>query len=165
MGARVFPGRLLYASPMSSSLPFSEACERNRKPILEALDQVFPTRGQVLEIGSCSGQHVVFFAPHFPELVWQPSDQLEYLEGLAARIRLEGGPNILDAVELDVLKDMARAALRGRLFRQYGAHHELGSCLRDVCGRRQESPARRCVLPLWALQRGRTVYLGEQRGI
>jgi hypothetical protein len=111
MGARVFPGRVVYASRMSSSRPLAQACERNRKPILEALDQVFPTQGQVLEIGSCSGQHVVFFAPHFPELVWQPSDQLEYLEGLSARIRLEGGPNILDAVELDVLKTWP-----GRLF-------------------------------------------------
>ena len=88
-----------------SILPFSEACERNREPILQALGQVFPSRGQVLEIGSCTGQHLVFFAPSFPELSWQPSDQLDYLEGLSARIRLEGSPNILEAIELDVSKD------------------------------------------------------------
>jgi len=88
-----------------STLPFSEACERNREPILQALGQVFPSRGQVLEIGSCTGQHLVFFAPSFPELSWQPSDQLEYLEGLSARIRLEGSPNILEAIELDVTKE------------------------------------------------------------
>ena len=79
-------------------LPYSEACERNRKPILEALGQVLPARGQVLELGSCSGQHVVFFAPFFPELTWQPSDRLEYLEGLGARIRQEGGRNIRQAI-------------------------------------------------------------------
>ena len=88
-----------------SILPFSEACERNREPILQALGQVFPSRGQVLEIGSCTGQHLVFFAPSFPELSWQPTDQLEYLEGLSARIRLEGSPNILEAIELDVTKE------------------------------------------------------------
>jgi len=87
------------------NLPFSEACERNREPILEALGQVFPARGRVLEIGSCTGQHLVFFAPSFPEICWQPSDQLEYLEGLSARIRLEGSPNILEVIELDVTKE------------------------------------------------------------
>ena len=87
-----------------SNLPFSEACERNKEPILEALGRIFPTSGRVLEIGSCTGQHLVFFAPSFPELSWQPSDQLDYLEGLSARIRLEGSPNILEAIELDVSK-------------------------------------------------------------
>jgi len=88
-----------------SKLPFSEACERNKEPILEALGRIFPTSGRVLEIGSCTGQHLVFFAPSFPELSWQPSDQLDYLEGLSARIRLEGSPNILEAIELDVSKE------------------------------------------------------------
>ena len=88
-----------------SNLPFSEACERNKEPILEALGRIFPTSGRVLEIGSCTGQHLVFFAPSFPELSWQPSDQLDYLEGLSARIRLEGSPNILEAIELDVTKE------------------------------------------------------------
>jgi cyclopropane fatty-acyl-phospholipid synthase-like methyltransferase len=87
-----------------TDLPFSDACERNREPILEALLQVFPGQGRVLEIGSCTGQHVVFLAPFFPGLTWQPSDQLDYLGGLAARIRQEGSPNILEAVELDVMK-------------------------------------------------------------
>ena len=88
-----------------SNLPFSEACERNKEPILQALGRIFPTSGRVLEIGSCTGQHLVFFAPSFPELSWQPSDQLDYLEGLSARIRLEGSPNILEAIELDVSKE------------------------------------------------------------
>ena len=88
-----------------SNLPFSEACERNKAPILEALGRIFPTSGRVLEIGSCTGQHLVFFAPSFPELSWQPSDQLDYLEGLSARIRSEGSPNILEAIELDVTKE------------------------------------------------------------
>ena len=88
-----------------SGLPFSEACERNKEPILEVLDQVFPSKGLVLEIGSCTGQHAVCFASSFRELSWQPSDQLEYLEGLSARIRQEGSPNILPVVELDVMQE------------------------------------------------------------
>jgi cyclopropane fatty-acyl-phospholipid synthase-like methyltransferase len=92
-----------------SDLPFSDACERNRQPILKALEQVLPERGTVLEIGSCTGQHVVFFAAALPTLNWQPTDQAEYLPGLAARIREQGGPNILEAIELDVTRNWPAA--------------------------------------------------------
>jgi cyclopropane fatty-acyl-phospholipid synthase-like methyltransferase len=84
-----------------TDLPFAEACERNKKPILEALLQVLPSRGHVLEIGSGTGQHVVYFAPRFRNLTWQPTERRENLEGLNSRIRLEGGPTILPAIELE----------------------------------------------------------------
>jgi SAM-dependent methyltransferase len=87
---------------MTGELPFAEACERNKTPILEALLSLLPARGHVLEIGSGTGQHVVHFAPRFDRLCWQPSDRPEYLAGLNARIRAEGPPNILPAIELDV---------------------------------------------------------------
>lgn len=89
-------------SCMAASLPYAEACERNKAPILDALRTRLPRRGHLLEIGSGSGQHVVYFAPHFERLTWQPSEQAELLPGLNARIRLEGGPNVLPAIELDV---------------------------------------------------------------
>lgn len=88
--------------PIDAELPFSEACERNRGPILEVLLPQLPERGIVLEIGSGTGQHVVFLAPRFPRLSWQPSDRPEQLPGLNARIRAEGGPNVLPAIGLDV---------------------------------------------------------------
>jgi hypothetical protein len=83
-------------------LPYSEACERNREPILEGLIPRMPDHGWVLEIGSGTGQHAVFFAPEFPRVSWQPSDLRDQLPGLGARIRAEGGPNVLPAIELDV---------------------------------------------------------------
>jgi hypothetical protein len=86
----------------NADLPFAEACERNREPIIEALLPRMPERGIVLEIGSGTGQHVVFFAPRFSRVSWQPSDRREHLPGLDARIRAEGGPNVLPAIELDV---------------------------------------------------------------
>jgi hypothetical protein len=85
-----------------NDLPFSAACERNKEPILGVLQQVCPTQGLVLEIGSCTGQHVVFFAASFPGLTWLPSDRKEYLAGLSGRILQQAGSNVLDAVELDV---------------------------------------------------------------
>jgi SAM-dependent methyltransferase len=92
----------MYSDCIAMSPPFSEAAERNRAPILGALRRLLPERGRVLEIGSGTGQHAVHFAPAFPRLSWQPTEQREHLEGLNTRIRLEGPPNILPAIELDV---------------------------------------------------------------
>ena len=89
---------------ISSRLPFSAACERNKTPILEALREVLPGQGTVLEIGSGTGQHVVHFANGLPRLHWQPSDRREYLPTLKRRLQLEGGDNICPPILLDVLE-------------------------------------------------------------
>ena len=62
--------------------PFSEACERNRAPILAILKRVFKDRKKVLEIGSGTGQHAAYFAPELPHLVWQASDVAAHLPGI-----------------------------------------------------------------------------------
>jgi SAM-dependent methyltransferase len=85
-------------------LPWSDACERNKDPILEVLRGAFADRRRVIEIGSGTGQHAVHFARHLPHLQWQPTDRAEYLDGLAARIAVEGPPNLAAPVELDVLQ-------------------------------------------------------------
>ena len=86
-------------------LPFSEACERNKDPILAILREALAGCADVLEIGSGTGQHAVHFARHLPWLEWQPTDRGEYLGSLAARVRLEGPPNLRQPLELDVLAD------------------------------------------------------------
>ena len=83
-------------------LPVSDACERNKEPILSVLRECFADRTLVLEIGSGTGQHAVHFARHLPHLTWQPTEQLPYLPDLAARIKLEGSPNIRPPTVLDV---------------------------------------------------------------
>lgn len=88
---------------MNNGLPFSDACERNKEPILEVLEQYMPNRGFVLEIGSGTGQHVVYFAAKLKSLKWQPSDREENLPGLSARIEEEGSDNIKPVIALDVL--------------------------------------------------------------
>ena len=62
--------------------PFSEACERNRDPILAVLKRVFADRRRVLEIGSGTGQHAAYFSSALPHLVWQASDVAEHLPGI-----------------------------------------------------------------------------------
>lgn len=80
----------------------SEACERNKGPILRILTDALAHSHTVLEIGSGTGQHAVHFATHLPHLSWQPSDRGEYLPGLDERIAHEGPSNLRPAVELDV---------------------------------------------------------------
>ena len=83
-------------------LPISEACERNKGPILAVLTECFAQRTQVLEIGSGTGQHAVHFARHLPHLTWHPTEQLTYLSDLAVRVQLEGGHNLRTPTLLDV---------------------------------------------------------------
>jgi cyclopropane fatty-acyl-phospholipid synthase-like methyltransferase len=83
-------------------LPLSEACERNKEPILAVLRACFADRSEVLEVGSGTGQHAVYFARHLAHLTWHPTEQLGYLEHLAARIQVEGGKNLRAPTVLDV---------------------------------------------------------------
>jgi len=82
--------------------PRSEACERNRDPILEVLRQWFARPGVVLEIGSGTGQHAVYFAEHLPHLTWQPTDRQENLDGIRAWVAEAKLANMRDPIELDV---------------------------------------------------------------
>ncbi len=90
-------------SSFVQSLPFSEACERNKGPILDVLQRWLDGQaGVVLEIGAGTGQHAVHFARHLPQLSWQPTERLEQLAALTARIEVEGSCNLLAPLELDV---------------------------------------------------------------
>lgn len=88
-----------------SDIPFSSAAQRNRQPILDQLRLLFPDQGTVLEIGSGTGQHAVFFARNLPGLFWQPSDRAVNLPGLEACFFAEGNERILPLLKLDVLAD------------------------------------------------------------
>ncbi len=72
---------------------WSEACERNRDPILAVLRRLLQDRHRVLEIGSGTGQHAEYFAAQLPHLQWQASDHPDYLPGIAERLAEAGLPN------------------------------------------------------------------------
>jgi SAM-dependent methyltransferase len=89
-------------------LPFSPACLRNQEPILAMLRRWLPPGARVLEVGSGSGQHAIHMARHLAGVQWQPSDRVQTLPGLAARIALEGreglapGARVMAPLPLDV---------------------------------------------------------------
>ena len=73
---------------------FSISCERNQHPILEQLTEWFKDRQQVLEIGSGTGQHAVFFAKHLSHLNWQTSDMQENHPSINAWLAEAELPNV-----------------------------------------------------------------------
>jgi len=86
--------------------PFAESCEQNKQPILAVLKQYLQNAESVLEIGSGTGQHAVFFAEQFSHLSWMASDQAKYHEGINLWLEeyLQGniqGPLLLDVNQKD----------------------------------------------------------------
>lgn len=88
-----------------SGAVYSSAAERNRQPILDQLRILLPENCTVLEIGSGTGQHAVFFSRHLKSIQWQPSDREENFASLEVRFTEEGNPRILPLLKLDVITD------------------------------------------------------------
>lgn len=83
--------------------PRSEACERNREPILAVLRQWLLEPGSVLEIGAGTGQHAVYFAEHQPHLTWIATDREENLAGIGEWIAEAALANLRGPLRLDVM--------------------------------------------------------------
>jgi cyclopropane fatty-acyl-phospholipid synthase-like methyltransferase len=62
--------------------PFSQACENNKKSILSCLESAFAGVAHVLEVGSGSGQHAVYFAAALQHIQWYCSDVEDYHQGI-----------------------------------------------------------------------------------
>lgn len=74
--------------------PYSQACDNNKQPILEQLQSLFADARRVLEIGSGTGQHAVYFAEHLPHLFWQTSDLEVNHEGIESWLARSTATNI-----------------------------------------------------------------------
>jgi hypothetical protein len=83
-------------------IAFSQACENNKQPILKELQGVFSKTTCVLEVGSGTGQHGVFFAEHLPQVLWQPSDLLDNHRAINYRRECSGLHNMLVPITLDL---------------------------------------------------------------
>ena len=85
--------------------PFSEACEQNKLPILEVLKKEISHCKKLLELGSGTGQHAVYFGQQFPDLIWQTSDVTGAHAGIQSWIDAAGLQNVLPPIALDVMTD------------------------------------------------------------
>jgi hypothetical protein len=80
------------------------AFHRNHPAIRAVLQEYLAGKsGEVIEAGSGTGQHVVDFARHFPEVTWWPSDLNEHhLKSISAWLAYAGLPNIRPPLRIDL---------------------------------------------------------------
>lgn len=90
---------------------YAPACERNSQVILNVLQRILAHSRTVLEIGSGTGQHAVFFANGLPHLQWQPTNK-ESLESINAWRREAEFENVLPAQSMDLLAAIDHQDLR-----------------------------------------------------
>ncbi|QWG23894.1 DUF938 domain-containing protein [Bradyrhizobium sediminis] len=90
------------------------AFHRNHQAIRTVLQRFLAGKsGDVLEAGSGTGQHVVDFAKHFPDIVWWPSDFNEqHLKSIAAWRAHAALANIRPPLRIDLSDPDWCAALR-----------------------------------------------------
>lgn len=84
--------------------PFSQACENNKHPILMHLKTAFAEAENVLEIGSGTGQHAVYFAPNLAHLDWQTADLPVNHAGIKQWLSEYPSPNLKSPLSLDLAK-------------------------------------------------------------
>jgi SAM-dependent methyltransferase len=87
----------------TADLPFSPAADRNKQPILAALQRRLPPSTHILEIAAGTGQHALHFASAMRGWVWQPTDADPTMPRLIDA-RCRGLDNVLPAACLDVLQ-------------------------------------------------------------
>lgn len=86
---------------------FAPATERNRVHILPLLQRLLPSGGEVLEIGSGTGEHAVHFCAHLPDLRWQPTEgNPEAIDSIVAWIAHSGLSNVARPLELELHNDV-----------------------------------------------------------
>ena len=73
-----------------SQLPFSQACENNKDPILSVLKDYFKA-GSVLEMGHGTGQHAEYFSSKL-SVEWFPADTKENNPMMSQRIEQNALP-------------------------------------------------------------------------
>lgn len=69
---------------------FFGATQRNKKYIKEILENYVTDFGCILELGSGSGEHAVYFQKNFPKIIWQTSDKnICHLKSIQSWINFE----------------------------------------------------------------------------
>ncbi|MGA7952868.1 MAG: DUF938 domain-containing protein [Gloeobacterales cyanobacterium] len=95
---------------------YAPATERNREPILSVLKTILLAQGKVLEIAGGTGEHITFFAPHFPALTWQPSDpDLMHLASIKGWMEQLFSVNILSPIKIILNSVLNRTVLSKHL--------------------------------------------------
>jgi hypothetical protein len=95
--------RLEPADVLPDSRIVSPSAERNKAPVAELLMRLLPDHGDVLEVSSGTGQHVLHFAQAMPHICWQPTERdADCLKSIAGWLAAASLPNVNAPIHLDV---------------------------------------------------------------
>lgn len=87
------------------SKAYCAACDKNQAPILSVIQRLFSASKSVLEIGSGTGQHAVYFSKHIPHLTWYTSDRRENHADINMWMEEAGLGNVMPPLLLEVTQD------------------------------------------------------------
>ncbi len=87
--------------------PFSQACINNRDAILDHLERLIPVTNPkqaipILELGSGTGQHAVYFSHYLSHVEWQTSDLADNHQGIQCWLDDAQQTNCLPPIDLDI---------------------------------------------------------------
>ncbi len=85
--------------------PFSQSCENNKDAILSILKIKLVKTQRLLEIGSGTGQHAVYFSKNLANVIWQTSDRKQNHSAIMAWMEGCQNQNLLMPLTLDVSVD------------------------------------------------------------
>lgn len=91
-----------FHSDKTMEKPFSQACENNKQPILQTIKPYLVDAKGVLEIGSGTGQHAVYFAKQLPHLQWHTSDVEQHHVGINMWLAEAQCDNLAPPIPLNV---------------------------------------------------------------
>ena len=80
----------------------AESTRRNRNPILEVLKKEIDGSKKLLEIGSGTGQHAVYFSKKLPQILWQTSDRSINHESINYWIKRYNLKNLLLPLDIEI---------------------------------------------------------------
>ena len=80
----------------------AESTRRNRNPILEVLKKEIEGSKKLLEIGSGTGQHAVYFSKKLPQILWQTSDRSINHESINYWIKRYNLKNLLPPLDIEI---------------------------------------------------------------
>lgn len=117
--------------------PYAESCEQNKAVIHPVIAPFLQPGMEVLEIGSGTGQHAVYFAQLNPQIKWQTSDRAEHLPGIQSWITFAELSNLPEPLLLDVSASWPDKKY-DILFTANSLHimsdHQAEDCIRNATG-------------------------------
>lgn len=118
--------------------PYAESCEQNKDVIHEVIQSYLTPGIDLLEIGSGTAQHAVYFAGLHPDIHWQTSDRTDYLAGIESWVSFVSLPNLNKPILLDVSAEWP-TKLYDRIFTANSLHimseSEAEQCIRGAAAR------------------------------